>query len=71
MSELTETVANRERTKGWRKLKPYMNRPLLDDESEQARILFQAHRIAYRRIRTDLATGAQTIIEEWRPEPQS
>lgn len=69
MSELTETVARNERAEGWRKLQPYLNRPLLDDESEAARAIFQAHRIAYRRLRTDLATGKQTVIEEWRPQP--
>ena len=69
MSDLTEAVARLDREEGWRKLQPYLSRPLLDDESEAARNIFQAHRIAYRRIRTDLATGQQTIIEEWRPQP--
>lgn len=67
MTDLTDAVANKERIEGWKKLQPYLNRPLLDDESEAARAIFQAHRIAYRRIRTDLRTGEQTIIEEWQP----
>lgn len=67
MTDTATIVTERDRKAGLRKARPYLERPLLDDESEQARAILQAHGIAYRRIRTDFATGAHTVIEEWQP----